>query len=473
MTLAMATRPPEAAPDDAGATRLLAEFLADLRFEDLPAEAIEAAKIFVLDLIGCALGAMRTEEVRIAADVVRELGGREECTAIGLGFRTSCHNAAYLNGISAHVIELDDTHRDSITHVGAPVIPAALAMAERAHASGATFLAAVVAGYEACLRVANAVQPSHWRRGFLSMGTCGTFGAAAASGHVLGFGADTLSDALGLSGIQAAGLNSSIYGEGDMGKRLCPGHAAGTGVTSALLARRGFTGSRRIFEQRKGFCESFSDQYDVARITADLGTVWEITRTSLKPYSCCRYNHAAIDGLLDIMAAESLDAAQIAHVTVRTYDIAVTNRPHRTQPHTLFDAKMSIPFSLAVVAHRRAAGEHDFTADLIGDPALQEFARRVRVEADEAMSAAFPREWPAEVRVELGDGRRFERYVPYPKGEPEAPMSHAEIEAKFRDLAAVAIDAAAADQVVRAAWTLEKHGDLGRLIEPIAAASRT
>jgi 2-methylcitrate dehydratase PrpD len=470
MTLVMAARPSAVEKRPDGATREVAEFLAALRYEDLPRETIEAAKIFVLDLIGCALGAMRTDEVRIAADVVRELGGTPEATAIGLGFRTSCNNAAYLNGISSHVIELDDTHRDSITHVGAPVIPAALAMAERAGASGATFLASVVAGYEACLRVANAVQPSHWRRGFLSMGTCGTFGAAAASGHILGLDADRLSDALGLSGIQAAGLNSSIYGEGDMGKRLCPGHAAGTGVTSALLAGRGFTGSRRIFEQRKGFCESFADQYDIARITAGLGSVWEITRTSLKPYSCCRYNHAAIDGLLDIMSAESVAAPDIAGITVRTYDIAVTNRPHRTEPHTLFDAKMSIPFSLAVAAQKRAVGEHDFTADLVGDPALQQFARRVRVEADDAMTAAFPREWPAEVQVELRDGRRFARHVPYPKGEPEAPMSHAEIEGKFRDLALVAIDKAAADRVIEAVWTLETQRDLSALLAPIASS---
>lgn len=457
---------------DKGATRQLADFLAGLTFEKLPPEAIGAAKVFVLDLIGCSLGAMRTEEVRMAADVIRLLGGTDESTAIGLGFRTSCQNAAYLNGITSHVIELDDTHRDSITHVGSPVIPAALAMAERQKASGAVFLAAVVAGYEACLRVANAVQPSHWQRGFLSMGTCGTFGAAAASGHILGFGAETLTDALGLAGIQAAGLNSSIYGEGDMGKRLCPGHAASTGVMSALLAERGFTGSRRIFEQRKGFCESFSDKYDIARIGANLGEVWEITRTSLKPYSCCRYNHASIDGLLDIMSAESVAAPQIEDITVRTYDIAVTNRPHRTRPHTLFDAKMSIPFSLAVAAHKRAVGEHDFTLDLVGDPVLQSFAERVRVEADDAMSAAFPREWPCEIRVKLRDGRRFDRYVPYPKGEPEAPMNPREIEAKFRDLAGVAITEGAADKVIAAVWALDEEPGLAPLMEAIAGGLR-
>lgn len=445
-------------------TAALTGFLAGLLPGALPPETIVAAKIFVLDLLGCTLGALGTEEVRIAADVAQTLGGREECTVLGFRWRTSCAQAAYLNGLSSHVIELDDTHRDSITHVGSPVIPAALAMAEREGASGLDFLVAVIAGYEACLRIANAVQPSHWRRGFLSMGTCGTFGAAAAAGHILGLDATRLADAFGLSGIQAGGLNSSIYGEGDMGKRLCPAHAAATGITSALLAERGFTGSRRIIEQQKGFCESFSDEYDLSRVTADLGTVWEITRTSLKPYSCCRYNHAAIDGLLDIMDGESVSAPEIAGITVRTYDIAVTNRPHRTKPHTLFDAKMSIPFSLAVAAHKRAVGEHDFTEDLVGDAALQDFAGRVRVEADAEMTAAFPREWPAEVAVDLQDGRRFSRRIPYPKGEPEAPMRRDEIEAKFRDLARAAITEAAASAVIAAVDDLDRSPGVASLL---------
>jgi 2-methylcitrate dehydratase PrpD len=455
-----------------GPTRELATFLAGLRPADLPPEVVEAAKTLVLDLLGCALGAMKTAEVRMAAEVVRELGGREECSVLGFDWKTSVANAAYLNGISSHVIELDDTHRDSITHVGAPVIPAALAMAEKAGASGATFLTAVVAGYEACLRVANAVQPSHWRRGFLSMGTCGTFGAAAASAHVLSLDVDRLLDALGLAGIQAAGLNSSIYGEGDMGKRLCPGHAAGTGVTSALLAAKGFTGSRRIMEQAKGFCESFSNEYDITRITEGLGAAWETARTSLKPYSCCRYNHAAIDGLLDIMQVEKIDADAITGITVRTYDIAVTNRPHRVRPYSLFDAKMSIPFSLAVAAHKRAVGEHDFTEDLVGNADLQEFASRVRVEADAAMTAAFPREWPAEIRVRLRNGRDVTRMVPYPKGEPEAPMSGTEVEAKFRDLAGVAITDAAATAVIEAVRRMDSSNGTGAVVAAITGGLR-
>jgi 2-methylcitrate dehydratase PrpD len=451
----------------AGTTRRLASYLAGLRFDDLPAEVVRTSKAFVLDLLGTTLGAMDTDEVRMASGVVRALGGAPECAMIGFRDRTSCTNAAFMNALSSHVLELDDTHRDSITHVGAPVIPAALAMAERERCSGRTFLTAVVAGYEGTLRIANAVQPSHWRRGFLSMGTCGTFGAAAAAGHCLGLEAEALANALGLAGIQAAGLNSSIYGEGDMGKRLCPSHAASAGILSALLARTGFTGSANIVEQRKGFCEAFADERDLARVTEGLGKTFEISRTSLKPYSCCRYNHAAIDGLLDLAGAEAIDADAIESIRVRTYDIAVTNRPHRARPKTVFDAKMSLPFCLAVAAYVKKAGERDFTEALLEDPKLCGLAERVTVEADEAMSRVFPREWPAHVQVTLRDGRSLERLVLYPKGEPEAPMTELEIQQKFRDLATVAVTDAAVDHIIRAVDALDASPDLTPLLDAI------
>lgn len=439
----------------AGPTRRLAAFLAGLGNEDLPETAYDAAKTMVLDLIGCGLGAVTTEEARIASEVFADMGGTPEASVFGRFMRLSAANAAYLNGLLAHILEMDDTHRNSITHVGAAVIPAALAVAERENCSGRTFLAAVIIGYEACLRIANAVQPSHWRRGYLSMGTCGTFGAAAAAGHILGCNGDQLADAFGLSGITAAGINSSIYGEGDMGKRLVPGHAAQAGVIAMQLAMKGFTGSRNVLEQPKGFCSTMADEYDLEAITRDFARQWEVEATSLKPYSCCRYNHAAIDGVLDILDETGLGAADIKTITVHTFGIAVHNRPHRARPETLFDARMSIPFSLAVAVDKRAVSDDDFSEDLIHRPDLQEFATRVIVEEDPAASAVFPREWPCEVIVETAGGISHRRQIAFPKGEPEAAMTPGEVEAKFFGLARRALPEARVDEIIDAL------GDLG------------
>ena len=447
-------------------TRFLAAFLAELSFDALPAPVVDAAKTFTLDLLGCGLGAVATTEARIAIEHVRELGGREECSLLGFPDRTSCQHAAFANALMAHVLELDDTHRDSVTHVGAEVIPAALAMAERQGADGRSFLTAVVAGYEAALRIASAVQPSHWRMGFLSLGTCGAMGAAAAAAHGLKLDAEGHANALGLAGVQAAGLNSAIYNQGDMGTRLIAGHAASAGIAAALLAAKGFTGTTDIVEGKFGFCDAFSTECDLGAVTNGLGETFLITRTSLKPYSCCRFYHAPIDGLFDILASEGVTARDIAAIAVRTYDIAVSNRrPHRTTPGTVFDAKMSMPFCLAVAAFKNGIGEADITEDSLGNPELQDLAARVRLEADPAMSAAFPAEWPADIRVETTDGRAFERHVAYPKGEPEAPMSQAEVEAKFLGLAAEAMSETRARAVIDAVAELDKAPGLGRLCE--------
>jgi 2-methylcitrate dehydratase PrpD len=467
-TKAVKTKTPAGAP--AGETMTLARFLAGLRFEDLPADVVKAAKIFTLDLIGATLGAVKTEETRIAVDVFRELGGREECTVLGFGFKTACHNAAYLNSLMSHVLELDDTHRDSMTHVGAPVIPAALAIAEREGRGGRTLLAAVVAGYEACLRVANAVQPGHWYRGFLSMGTCGTFGAAAAAGHCLGFDADKLANGFGLAGMQAASLNSSIFANGDMGKRLSPSHAASAGVFAALMANKGFTGTTTVLEGVNGFCRSFTDRYDLARVTDRLGEAYEITRTSLKPYSCCRFNHAPLDGVMAIVREEKLAAEHIESIRIGTYQIAVINRPHRAKPQSLFDAKMSIPFSIAVAILKGGVGEKDFTADTVADPAYQALAARVRIVEDEAETRIFPKEWPARVVIRTTDGHVFERRVPFPKGEPEAPMTDAEVHAKFTDLATEAVSASTARAIIDEVENLDKRKTLDRLLSLLAGA---
>lgn len=453
---------------ETGQTMTLAHFLTAHSFADLPPETTRRAKDFVLDTLGATIGGVATTEARIVADHTRDQGGREECTVVGHDFRTNAANAAFANSLASHVLELDDTHRDSIMHVAAPVIPAALAMAERQGSSGADFLASVVLGYEAGIRPANAIQPSHWSRGFLVMGTCGAFGSAAAAGHLLGFDADRLGNALGLAGMYAASINSSIYGEGDMGKRLSPAHAASSGISAAMLAARGFTGSKGVFEGQKGFCMAFSDDYDLSRITDNLGTPWEIMRSSMKPYACCRYNHGAIDGLLHIMATEGLTAADIAEVTVATFEAAVLNRRHSTQPVTHFDGQMSIPFSLAVAAHAGALSFADFPEALIASPQHQAFATRVKLVADPELTRAFPKDWSTRVTIETTDGRTFTHHVPYPKGEPEAWMTDDEIRGKFLDLAALEMSRDQAEDIVALVYALDAEPNMDRLARLLA-----
>lgn len=449
---------------ESGATFRLAGYVASAAFQDLPPAVVRHAKTVLLDLLGTTLGAADTEEVRIASETVRMLGGTPECSAIGLGFRTNAQNAAFLNSLASHVLELDDTHLASITHVGAPVIPAILAMAERQHSSGADALLALVLGYEVCIRVAASIQPSHARRGFLSMGTCGTFGAAAGASRCLALPATAIADALGLAGMQSAGTNTSSYGQGDMGRRMIPSHAAGAGVMAALLAAGGFTGSHNVLEGRNGFAQAFADGADLDRITAGLGETHAITSVGLKPYSCNRQMHAAIDAFKRIRADAPFDPSSVVEVRVETFDAAVAGRPHRSAPESAFDAKMSIPFTMGVVALRGDAGPREYVHSVLEDAAVRAFATKVKVVSDPAITAMHPRCWAARVTVSLADGRALQAFVEHPLGEPEAPMSEAQVTRKFTDLATLTVAESVAAAIVEEVQALDRRSSIDGLM---------
>src|SRR5207237_10321994 len=188
--------------------------------------------------------------------------------------------APFANGIASHILELDDVHKASTMHAGAPVIPAALAVAEREHADGRAFMLAVTLGYDAALRIGEAVNPSHYRF-WHPTGTAATFGAAVAAGSLLALDAARMLNALGSAGTQAAGL-WEFNADGAMSKHLHPGKAAFNGVLSADLARAGFTGATRILEGDRGFFCAMSTSHDATRITDELGARWKVSENCYK-----------------------------------------------------------------------------------------------------------------------------------------------------------------------------------------------
>src|SRR5579871_1558619 len=263
-------------------TRLLAGALADATFAGLPPDAVDATRRSILDWLGSALAGALEPPARMAQRVVAALGASREATVFAAG-RASAAGAALANGVASHILELDDIHKGSTVHAAAPVISAALAVAEREHADGKAFLLAVAVGYEAALRVGEAVNPSHYYF-WHPTGTAATFGAAAAAGSLLKLPAAQMTDALGTAGTQAAGL-WEFNADGAMSKHLHPGKAAMNGVLSADLARAGFTGASRILEGDRGFFAATSTGPDASRITDRLGTHWKIAENCYKLHS--------------------------------------------------------------------------------------------------------------------------------------------------------------------------------------------
>ena len=468
-------------------TQRLAALLASTSYADLPAAVTEEAHRATLDWLGSALAGALEPPARLAQHVARGLGTSTEATMFAAG-RGSAPAAALANGVASHILELDDLHKGSTLHAAAPVIPAALAVAEREHADGRAFTLAVTLGYEAALRIGEAVNPSHYRY-WHPTGTAATFGAAAAAGSLMHLTVAQMLDALGSAGTQAAGL-WEFNADGAMSKHLHPGKAAFNGVLSADLARIGFTGATRILEGERGFFRATAASYDATRITDGLGERWKIVENCYKLHSCCGHTHTAIDVALDVRArrgwsaAEALDAVE--RIEIQTYGPGY-EIVKEANPRTPYQAKFSIAYCVAAALLEGNVGLEQFSAerfatDGVSDRAIATLLSRTAVGVHDDLTARYPARWPARVVLVLRDGTELRGASDYPRGNPENPVPTRVLEEKFLavvaprygdDFAHRALAAVAALHDCRDVSTIEL-GDQGvRVVDPAGSTTLT
>jgi 2-methylcitrate dehydratase PrpD len=420
-------------------TRQLADLLASTSYVDLPKTTIEATRRAILDWLGSVLAGSMEHPARIAQKIAAQFGTSDEATVFGAD-RASAAAAALANGVASHILELDDVHKGSTLHAAAPIIPAALAIAEREHPPGRSFIAAVALGYEAAFRIGEAVNPSHYRF-WHPTGTAATFGAAAAAGSLLRLTTDQMVHALGTAGTQASGL-WEFNADGAMSKHLHPGKAAFNGVLSADLARAGFTGASRILEGERGFFRATSATHDASRITDGLGERWKIEENCYKLHSCCGHTHTAIDVALQLRAQQKWqrqDALEnIAEVHIETYGpgYEIVKEP---SPRSSYQAKFSIAYCVAAALLEGRVGleqfsENRFQGGETKQNSVSALLRRVRVSVDQDLTQKYPAAWPARVTITLPDGRKVTGASDFPRGNPENPVSTLELEEKFRSL---------------------------------------
>ena len=262
-------------------TKGLANFVVKTTFDDLPKEVREHAKLCVLDWLGAALAGCREPPAKIITSIIRKIGGKEESGIIGTNIRTSCVNAALANGIIGHAVEMDDIHQEAIIHPAAPVLPVALAVAERDNANGKDLITAIVVGYEVEIRIGRTINPSHYQF-WHTTGTCGAFGAAAAAGKLLGLDEKSMVYAFGIAGTTAAGLVEVF---GTMSKPLNPGRAAMDGVLAAMLAKEGLTSSTEILEAEGGYLRATAKEFNVEEIIENLGKNFGIINNIFKRHA--------------------------------------------------------------------------------------------------------------------------------------------------------------------------------------------
>jgi 2-methylcitrate dehydratase PrpD len=444
----------------------LAEFAANLTFDDIPAAVVARAEDLLLDWIGSALAGKGHRAIETIERFAKAMGphGAPHCAEVLISRRhTSPLFAAMVNAAASHVAEQDDVHNGSVFHAATVVFPPALAVAQQQGRGGRDLLTAAVAGYEVGIRVGEFLGRSHYKV-FHTTGTAGTIAAAAATGRMLGLDTEKMLMAFGSAGTQAAGLWEFLRDAADS-KQLHTAKAASDGVLAAYLAADGFTGARRVLEGVQGMAAGMSTDADPARLTDRLGSRWALAETSFKYHASCRHTHPAADALLRVVSEHRLTPDQVESVTAHVHQGAIDVLGPVVDPSSVHQAKFSMGTVLALIAAFGRAGMQDFEQHY-SDEQIARFRTKVRMSLDDEVDRAYPQRWIGKVTVTTTDGRTLTGRVDEPKGDPGNTLTRAELQDKALRLAE--FSGGANPDEMRAlcerVWTLKDAAAIGDLM---------
>ena len=430
-------------PQTPGLTKYVGQFVLDSKYEDIPQAVIELGKKSILDGLGLALAGSRAESGPISRKYLETLGiCGGKASIIGTAQKTAPRFAAFVNGVSIHADDYDDTQLSAakdrvyglLVHPTVATLPALFALAEQhGGVSGKDLLLAYHLGVEVECKIAEAISPRHYLDGFHSSGTCGPFGSAAACAKLLGFDLSKTLKTFGLVASQSGGLRENF---GTMTKPFQAGHAAESGLASAELVALGWTAAEQILEAERGFFHAFGGSYDPAYIMNRLGKPWTFTSPgiSLKPYPSGSLTHPAMSELARLIGANNIEATQVEKVDVGANHNMVTTLLHH-QPKTGLQAKFSMEFCLAILLLEHKAGLSEFLDKVVQRADVQEMIRKVNFYVDpEAESAGYDK-MRSILTIHMKDGRVITGSADFGKGSPANPMSFDEAAIKFRGCA--------------------------------------
>ena len=441
-------------------TRAIAQFIAQLRYEDIPDEVITRIKLLILDALGCALYGSGLEWSRILRTALVQLDATKACRVWGTSERLSAPHAALINGSLVQSFELDDVHRQGVLHVGAVTLPPLLAVTElRPDMSGPDLLRAAVAGYEIGPRVGKCMGPQHIGQGWHSGATVGVFSAVSGAASALRLTAEQAVHALGIAGTQASGLMAAQYGA--MVKRMHAGRAAQSGLYGALLAEAGYTGIVDVFESPYGgFCTTFSrsnDRFNLDELSWELGRQWETLRISLKFYSCVASNHTTLDAIRMLQAKTPFSADDVASIVVHGSQVTVEHVGWPYQPRGLVSAQLNLPFCVATLLLEGDAFVDQFTDAVVDDGRRIALSKRVSVVHDPSITERGSNyRHMVRVEVHLKNGTNLKQTVEAPRGSEKSFASEADIVQKFKKLAMHAVGEAKAEAIINLVFGAEK-----------------
>jgi 2-methylcitrate dehydratase PrpD len=429
-------------PKVSGLTDYVGRFVTSTKYGDIPADVIELGKKSILDGLGLALAGSKSQTGTLCRQYIEKVVVCDgKASIIGSARKTSPRFAAFVNGVSIHADDFDDTQLSAakdrvyglLVHPTVPVLPAVLALGERGGVSGKELMLSYHLGVEVECKIAEAISPRHYQDGFHSTGTCGPFGSAVACAKLLRFEQSKILNVLGLVASQSGGLRENF---GTMSKPFQAGHAAESGVVSAELVALGWTATEQILEADRGFFHAFGGSYDPAAILDHLGSPWVFASPgiSLKPYPSGSLTHPAMTEMSRLIQVENIQAGQVEKVDVgANHNMTTTLLHHR--PKNGLEAKFSMEFCMAILLLTRKAGLSEFSDRVVQQPEIQEMIRRINFYVDpEAENAGYDK-MTSLLKIHLKDGRVITGHADFGKGSPANPMTFEEAATKFRGCA--------------------------------------
>src|SRR5262245_44239850 len=398
-----------------------------LQLIQIPDDVIDAAKLHILDSLGCLLAGSRLQAGKLAYSLAVGISGGPSdftSTLFGTAQRVSYLDAVQAMSTAAHCGELDDIHGGAGTCIGGMIIPALIAMAEKCGGSGQRLLEAVVVGYETTTRVGLSIDaPKLFAHGWWPSTVCGAFGVAAAGAKFSQWPAEKFANALGVASLLAGGMLTG-GNEGATARHLAFGRAAQNGVTALLATEQGLTGPKRAFEDPRGFCLTLiaEPRWDYLQNFDK----FHLPEVAFKPFPCARQLHAGVEALLKLMQQYSIDSKRIEEIElgVPTQNASLVHRPGTPSSHpaTLGSGQ----YVMAVTALRGKIDLMSFEDQYLRSEDVRQLMTRVKVSANAELDRYFPKYWSGKVTVKVTGGRTHSEEIIVPKGESENPMTPAD-----------------------------------------------
>lgn len=453
-------------------SQTIGEFATGVRFEDFPADVVERAKVTILDAVGIAFASSGYDFAARTVAAASSLGDGQ-APVLAHRQRLAVRDAALVNGVLIHGLDYDETHVPGVIHTTASVFPAALAVAGHRRLSGRDLLAGYLVGIEVGSRLGMVAGGGFHQIGFHPTGLVGAYACAAVAARLDGLPATGATAAQGIVGSMAGGLMEFLE-DGAWTKRMHPGWAAVSGITASALAAQGFAAPDKVYEGRFGLYNTHllpDTERDLALATDGLGTEWQMRQVAIKPYPACHFTHAFIDAALILRERENLRPGDIAAIRCPIADGEVKTicepAENKLRPQSDYDAKFSLPFTVAAAFTRGQFTLAELYDDALTDPDILDLARRVTYEPDPR--SGFPRHYTGEVIVETTDGRTLRHREQVNRGADDRPLSADDIERKFRDNMALVAGPDVAERVRDAVLALDTYDDAADLGDQLRA----